>query len=324
VLVIAEEFGEWEDSKRRIDLLGLDKDAKLVVIELKRTEDGGHMELQAIRYAAMVSAMTFDKAVELYAAHLRRDGNPADARSRILEFLDWDEADEDRFAQDVRIILVSAEFSKELTTAVMWLNDHGLDLACVRMKPYNDNGRVLIDVQQVIPLPEAADYIVKIKEKEVRERTARREQSGRGDRYERFWADLKERAADKTEMHRNIMPQRKSWFGGRHNAAGMNFIYAFSGDGVPRVEAYIFGSNDATPKEILDRLLTEKGEIEGRFGSPLGWERLEGKIACRIRYDLPRYSFDDEDAWTDLQDAMVESMIRFEKAMRPSITKMGL
>src|SRR5690242_1636516 len=77
VLLIAEEFGEWEDSKRRIDLLGLDKDAKLVVIELKRTEDGGHMELQAIRYAAMVSAMTFDKAVELYAAHLRRDGNPA-------------------------------------------------------------------------------------------------------------------------------------------------------------------------------------------------------------------------------------------------------
>jgi hypothetical protein len=27
-LAIAEEFGEWEDSKRRIDLLALDKDAK--------------------------------------------------------------------------------------------------------------------------------------------------------------------------------------------------------------------------------------------------------------------------------------------------------
>ncbi len=47
-LIIAEEFGEWEDSRRRIDLLGIDKNASLVVIELKRTEDGGHMELQAI------------------------------------------------------------------------------------------------------------------------------------------------------------------------------------------------------------------------------------------------------------------------------------
>jgi RecB family endonuclease NucS len=49
-LVVAEEFGEWEDSRRRIDLLGIDRDANLVVIELKRTEDGGHMELQADRH----------------------------------------------------------------------------------------------------------------------------------------------------------------------------------------------------------------------------------------------------------------------------------
>lgn len=50
-LVVAEDFGEWEDSRRGIDLLGVDKDANLVVIELKRSEDGGHMEFQAIRYA---------------------------------------------------------------------------------------------------------------------------------------------------------------------------------------------------------------------------------------------------------------------------------
>ena len=36
-LIIAEEFGEWEDSRRRIDLLGIDKNANLIVFELKRT-----------------------------------------------------------------------------------------------------------------------------------------------------------------------------------------------------------------------------------------------------------------------------------------------
>ena len=51
-LVVAEEFGDWEDRRRRIDLLAIDQNANLVVIELKRTEDGGHMELQAVRYAA--------------------------------------------------------------------------------------------------------------------------------------------------------------------------------------------------------------------------------------------------------------------------------
>ena len=69
-LVIAEELGEFEGVRRRIDLLGVDKEANLVVIELKRTEDGGHMELQAIRYAAMVSAMTFGKAVDIYNKYL--------------------------------------------------------------------------------------------------------------------------------------------------------------------------------------------------------------------------------------------------------------
>lgn len=39
VMVLAEEFSDWEDSHRRIDLLCLDKDADLVVVELKRTED---------------------------------------------------------------------------------------------------------------------------------------------------------------------------------------------------------------------------------------------------------------------------------------------
>lgn len=174
LLVIAEEFGEWDDSKRRIDLLALDKDANLVVIELKRTEDGGHMELQAIRYAAMVSAMTFERAVEVYAAYLQNIGSNLDARTSLLDFLGWDEANEDDFAQDVRIILVSADFSKELTTAVMWLNDRDLDIRCVRIKPYLDNGKVLIDVQQVIPLPEAAAYQVQLREKEKQVRKDRK------------------------------------------------------------------------------------------------------------------------------------------------------
>ena len=37
LMVIGEEFGDWEDSNRRIDLLCLDSQARLVVVELKRT-----------------------------------------------------------------------------------------------------------------------------------------------------------------------------------------------------------------------------------------------------------------------------------------------
>jgi hypothetical protein len=173
-LVIAEEFGEWDDSRRRIDLLGVDRNANLVVIELKRSEDGGHMELQAIRYAAMVSTMTFDQAVEIFGRYLLQIGkDDLDARSEFLEFLGWDEPDHDQFAQDVKIVLASAEFSRELTTSVLWLLERDIDIRCVRLQPYDLGGRVLVDVQQIIPLPEAAEYQVQVREKARKEREAR-------------------------------------------------------------------------------------------------------------------------------------------------------
>ncbi len=121
-LVIAEEFGNWEDSRRRIDLLAIDKDANLVVIELKRTEDAGHMELQALRYAAMVSLLTFDEAVQTYEKYLASIGQELDARTQLLEFLDWEAPDTEEFPADVRLVLAAADFSKEITTTALWLN----------------------------------------------------------------------------------------------------------------------------------------------------------------------------------------------------------
>lgn len=173
ILVIAEEFGDWDESRRRIDLLAIDKDAKLVVIELKRTEDGGHMELQAIRYAAMVSTLTFERLVTVFGDYIEANNLDYEPREKLLEFLGWSEPDEDSFAQDVRIILASADFSKELTTSVLWLNDNGLEITCIRMRPYLYGNELLVDIQSVIPVPEASDYQIKIREKRQRERTAR-------------------------------------------------------------------------------------------------------------------------------------------------------
>lgn len=174
VLVVSEEFGDWEDSRRRVDLLAIDRDANLVVIELKRTEDGGHMELQAIRYAAMVSKLTFEKVVEVFERHLVSQGRAESARETLLGFLGWVTPDEDKFGQDVRIVLASAEFSRELTTAVLWLNERGLDIRCVRLRPHTDGQRIFVDVQQILPLPEASDYFVNLREKRAEERQARR------------------------------------------------------------------------------------------------------------------------------------------------------
>jgi hypothetical protein len=305
-LVVSEEFGDWEDSRRRIDLLGLDRDANLVVIELKRTEDGGHMELQAIRYAAMVSTLTFEKVVDVFSGYLRRIGREDDPRTTMLDFLGWEDPDEDVFAQDVRIVLASAEFSKELTTAVMWLNEHGLDIRCVRMQPYDDGGRLLVDVQQVI------------REKEQRGRQERAERYGI---RKRFWQGLLARAATKTSLHANISPSESSWVGTSSGMRGMAFNYV-TGQHESRVELYIDrGAEEADAnKRIFDRLHNHKEQIESSFGGELSWQRLDAKQSCRIAHTVSAGGWrSDEAGWPEVHNVMIDEMVRLERALKPQI-----
>jgi hypothetical protein len=73
----------------------------------------------------------------------------------------------------VRIVLAASDFPQELTTAVLWLNKQGLDLRCVQMRPHLVDKRVLVDIQQVIPLPEAEQYQVAVREKSMEQAAER-------------------------------------------------------------------------------------------------------------------------------------------------------
>lgn len=176
LLIFAEEFSNWQDSLRRVDLLALDKDANIVVIELKSIEDGGHMELQAIRYAAMLSTLDFEQIVEAYDKLLSRGkiakdegvSTPTEARQELIKFLEVASAEDISISNTPQIILMAPSFSKEITTTVLWLNERDLNIRCMEVKPYQIDGKRYLDIEQVIPLPAASDYIVQKREKAVR------------------------------------------------------------------------------------------------------------------------------------------------------------
>ena len=315
--VLTEEFGDWEDSKRRIDLLAIDTDANLVVIELKRTQDGGHMELQAIRYASMVSAMTFERAVQIHEQFLTRIGQPSgEAHARLLEFLGWDEPDEDNFAEDVRIVLVSEDFGKELTTAVLWLRERDIDIRCVRLRPYRDGNTTMVDVQQIIPLPEAHDYQVQLREKEQQ---GRRKRAERYDIRLKFWEGLVAIARELGTRHANIKPGAYHWLGAGSGVGGLSFNYVIvQGYGV--VELYIDRKDAEENKRLFDDLRAKKSEIEQAFGENLVWDRLDSKRACRIKYQIERGGYRaPETEWGAIQSEMVDAMTRLEAALLPIV-----
>lgn len=322
LFVLTEEFGDWEDSRRRIDLLALDREANLVVIELKRTNDGGHMELQAIRYASMISAMTFDRAVQIHSEFLSRMGLPGDqAKERILSFLNWEEPDEENFADDVRIILVSEDFGKELTTAVLWLRERDVDIRCVRLRPYQDGDSCLIDVQQVIPLPEAHEYQVQLREKEQEGRKSRAE---RHDLRFKFWQGLIGFARKQGTRHANIKPGIYAWLGAGSGIRGLGFNYVIVQE-YTVVELYIDRGESTENKRIFDQLHAQKESIEKAFGAPLLWERLDDKRACRIkcRVELGGYR-SPEPQWPAIQAEMVSAMTKLEAALKEPLNSVNL
>ena len=173
IMVIAEEFKDWNGSRCRIDILAVDEDANLVVIELKRNDEK-HMELQAIRYAAMISNMIWDDAIKAFSKY--KDQPLDDAASELCAFFGWGDSPEKKeFGKNVRIILASEEFSEEITTSVLWLNDRDLDITCFRLSLHKLDDQLVLSADQIIPLPEAEEYQIDVKKKRREERVSKKD-----------------------------------------------------------------------------------------------------------------------------------------------------
>lgn len=165
LLLVTSEFDRFDKSERRLDLLLLDRNATLVVAELKLDVAGTLADQQAIRYAAFCSTMTMSDVVE---QHARITGKSIEnAVQGICEFLGTLELPE--LNGEPRVMLVAGTFSdQELTTTVMWLRRFGVDIACVELTPYRypgDESNILLVPKTLIPLPEAHEYQISVERK---------------------------------------------------------------------------------------------------------------------------------------------------------------
>ncbi|MFN8618764.1 MAG: DUF4268 domain-containing protein [Dehalococcoidia bacterium] len=309
-MVLAEEFGEWADSKRRIDLLAVDRQANLVVVELKRSDDAA-MELQAIRYAAMVAPMTFEQAVDIHRTFRERVGLQGDPEEAIMQFLDWAEPKE--FGTDQKIVLAAADFSKELTTAVIWLNQRGLDIRCVRMKPYKLDSRVLLDIQQVVPLPEAAEYQISLRDKE-------RSQAAEASRFNErraFWERLLSRCKSLDfHLFESVSPVSENWISVTTGLPGTSWSYVIRQHDT-QVELWMSLASAELTKELFDRIYSRRAEVEASFGAELDWQRLNERAGSRIRYVLTNGGYRDPDNWESIHSELITTMQRFVGALTP-------
>ncbi len=176
---IATEFSRWEDSSRRVDVLAIDSDRNTYVIELKRDNDAAHAELQALRYAAMLSVCDFNDLLQAGFHYRKKTDDTITIESwenELLDFMGEKNVDEIELSPVPRIVLISSQFNKEITTTVLWLNERfgsvdedvpGMYIMCVEVGVYDLGGQRALHFDQIIPIPQAEEFQVKARAKEL-------------------------------------------------------------------------------------------------------------------------------------------------------------
>ena len=161
LLIIGKEFSGFDRTNERLDLLAVDRDGKLVIIELKRDDTGADAHWQAIKYASYFRRATTDEIVMMAADYLGE--SQEETATRLMQHLDADDLNDLNNHQ--RIILASHRFAPEVTTAAVWLNEQVLSdniITCVKLTPYQDtqSGTLYVQASAIIPVPGIDDYLV--------------------------------------------------------------------------------------------------------------------------------------------------------------------
>lgn len=329
LLIIQKEFDGFDDTRERLDLLALDKDGNLVIIENKLDDSGRDVVWQALKYAGYCSNLSKGQVVEIYQDFLSKAGEqpnnpPLDAKESIVEFLeaaDFDEITLNR-SQSQRVMFVAARFRKEVTNTALWLIGHGISCQCFKVTPYLAGAELFLNVEQIIPTPESAEFMIGMAAKEAEEKAVGNEVKKRFRLRLGFWEQLLDVLKGSTcTLFDNINPGKDHWLGAGSGLSGVAYSLIFGKKAV-RVEVYLSRANGVENTFVFERLQEQKDEIEKVFGENMDWQPLAGKKACRICFGKDFDGYDDQN-WEAMINWFNEYVPKLEAAFKGPIEQVS-
>jgi hypothetical protein len=215
-------------------------------------------------------------------------------------------------ALDARVaIWIVSEPRPEHTKAVTWLNEsRQTNFYLVKAEAICIDNRAPACLFTLITGPSEETREVGDTKKEFADRYAIRRL---------FWETLLERAPQKTKLYSTLSPSNYGWIAFASGKRGLSFVTSITQHSATAQLVIDRGKDsDAEKRAILDQLKGHKAEIEREFGGPLEWYQQEGVRLCRVIHEVKAGGYRDEEAkWPEIQDAIVDGMVRLEKALRP-------
>lgn len=327
LLIIQKEFDGFNDTHERLDLLALDKDGNLVIIENKLDDSGRDVVWQALKYAGYCSNFSKAQVVEIYQSFLNKHGGsgkapPVDAKESIVDFLKAADFDEVTLNKSQRVMLVAAKFRKEVTNTVLWLIGHGIPCQCFKVTPFVSGAELFLNVEQIIPTPESAEFMIGMAAKEAEEKATGDEVKKRDNFRIAFWEHLLEALESSgINIFQNISPGKEHWISAGSGVSGMPYSLILTKK-VVRIELSIIRSSRDENTFAYDRFYAKKEKLEADFGEPLIWHPLPGKKMCRISCEKAADGYNQQ-KWEQIIKWFVDHVPKFEAAFKGPLAEVN-
>lgn len=320
LLIIQKEFAGFDETKERLDLLALDKQGSLVIIENKLDDSGRDVVWQSLKYVSYCSTLSKTNIATIYQQHLDRTGAGGNAQQLICSFLDQEDFGEVKIntGNNQRIILVAALFRKEVTSTVLWLLRHGIDIKCFKATPFKHDGLLLLNLEQIIPLAEAEELMIGMSKKEAEEDDTERVDATRHTLRLAFWRELLDALEQAgIDLYANVSPGKDHWLSAGAGVSGIHYSMIFSKDEA-RVEFVLSSPSKDRNKMLFDYLFGRKNSLEAAFGCPMDWRRLDDNKVSLIVYAKAFDGF-NRDSWPDMISWLVSHIKKLEATFRPEM-----
>ena len=323
LLIIQKEFDGFNDTYERLDLLALDKQGNLVIIENKLDDTGRDVTWQVLKYASYCATLNSSQIITIFSQYLTKIGSTEIAVEVLERFLETEDFRERlNVGNSQRLMMIAGEFRKEVTSSVLWLLNYGLRLQCFKATPYKLQEQLFLNMEQIIPIKEAEDFVISMAIKSREEVGAQEQSKERHSVRLKFWTFYLKEINKVTNLYQNISPSRDHWIGagsgmsyvGYNSVATRNYI---------RIELYINSGDKNNNKTIFDSLFAKKDAIEADFGNPLSWERLDDNVTARVKYELSSVSIFNEEDWEKMIEFMVKAVPKFEAAFKKPIQELS-
>jgi len=316
-LIIQKEFDGFNGTNERLDLLALDKEGNLVIIENKLDDTGRDVTWQVLKYASYCSTLNKEHIKVIYQSYLDKIGSGENAVDKLSTFYNQ-EFEEITLnpGHTQRIILVAANFRKEVTSTVLWLLNYKLRIQCFKATPFALNDQLFLTMEQIIPTKDTEDFVISMADKTQDEINTQESLKSRHSLRMEFWSKALPQLKGKTPIFQNTSPTKDHWLSaGGTGISGARYTMLVT-KSYAGVQLEFAKASKEDNKKLFDELLSYKQKIEQVFGYPLVWERMDDNISSRVTYNLEGVNIFNKDDWHKMLTFLTTSIVALEKAMR--------